>query len=74
VKGDANCDNVVNSVDALFALRDAAGLPNQASEECVAQADTNCDGIINSVDALRILRHSAALPVTYPPLCSPIGS
>jgi len=74
IKGDANCSGFVDSVDALIALRDAAGLPNQASEECVAQADVDCSTTINSVDALKILRYAAGLSVTYPPDCPSIGS
>jgi hypothetical protein len=65
---------MVNSIDALIALRDAAGLPNLASDECVAQADVNCNGIINSLDALLILRYGAGLSVNYPHGCPPIGT
>jgi hypothetical protein len=74
IKGDANCSGFVDSVDALIALRDAAGLPNQASAECVAQADVDCSTTINPVDALKILRYAAGLSVTYPPDCPNIGS
>ncbi len=70
--GDADCNSLINSIDALFALRFAAGLP--VSGQCVPNADVNCSGNINSVDALLILRFAASLSVNLPPGCPPIGS
>jgi hypothetical protein len=70
--GDPDCNSLINSVDALFALRVGAGLP--VSAQCTPNADVNCSGNINSVDALLILRFVAGLPVTLPPGCPPIGS
>jgi hypothetical protein len=70
--GDPDCNALINSVDALFALRFAASLP--VSAQCMPNADVNCSGGVNSVDALLILRFVAALPVTLPPGCPPIGS
>jgi len=70
--GDTDCNSLINSIDALFALRFAAGLP--VNGQCVPNADVNCSGIINSIDALLILRFGAGLSVNLPPGCPPIGS
>ena len=67
VPGDADCSGVVDSVDALAALRSTANLPVTA--DCLAAADLNCDLVVNSVDALNILRAVASLPVNAPPDC-----
>jgi hypothetical protein len=71
-QGDANCDGIVNAVDALHVLRFSAGI-GQIS--CVGRGDVNCDENRTAVDALGILRHSAGLsqiPQTEP--CSDIGN
>jgi plastocyanin len=71
--GDSDCNELINSIDALHALRRSANLPVTA--QCIGNADVNCSGVINSVDALLILRFSAGLPITgLPPGCPPIGS
>ena len=69
--GDTDCNSLINSIDALFALRFAAGLP--VSGQCIPNADVNCSSNINSVDALLILRFAAGLSVNLPPGCPPIG-
>ncbi len=69
--GDTDCDQDVDSVDALWVLKDTAVLPHSAA--CIAEGDVDCDGDRDSVDALFILRHVAALPVNLPPGCGPIG-
>lgn len=72
VLGDVDCGGGVVSVDALFILRDVAGLPTAAA--CLdAAGDVNCDGSITAVDALNVLRFVAGLPVTKPPGCAGIG-
>ena len=50
--GDANCDGVVNSIDATLVLQLHAGL----IEEVCGDVDVNEDGIVNSVDALLIIQ------------------
>jgi hypothetical protein len=60
LQGDTDCDGDVDSVDALFVLRDTAGLPHSAA--CIARGDVDCDGDRDSVDALAILRYVAGLP------------
>jgi len=71
--GDTDCNSQITSVDALFVLRAAAGLPVTA--QCMPNGDVNCSGSLNAVDALLILRFSASLPITGPPEgCPPIGS
>ncbi len=69
--GDADCDGDVDSIDALWVLKDTVGLPHSAA--CIAEGDVDCDGDVDSVDALRILRHVAGLPVNLPPGCPKIG-
>ncbi len=71
VRGDADCDDDVDSVDALAALRVAALLPPYPN--CLLAANVDCSLAIDSVDALFILRFVAALPVNLPPGCPPIG-
>ena len=61
VQGDANCDHVVDSIDALADLRYTAMLDPQT--ECLlAAGDVNCSDVIDSIDALEILRYVAHLP------------
>jgi glucose/arabinose dehydrogenase len=83
--GNVNCDDDVDSVDALGVLRKSSNLPVQQSEPCLdlgqmlpsghAMGDVNCeDGAPpNSVDALLILRNNASLSVNLPPGCPPIS-
>jgi hypothetical protein len=83
VKGDLDCDDDVDSVDALRVLRHVAGLGNNLPQGCeplgrVAAAggpkgDLDCDDDIDSVDALRILRHVAGLGNNLPQGCPPVG-
>jgi hypothetical protein len=71
LQGDADCNGVVNSVDALHVLREVAGLGAAA---CIERGDVNCDGARTSVDALGILRFVAVLPpLTAPPGCPAVG-
>ena len=80
-KGDVDCDDDVDSVDALKDLRVVAGLSVTQEPGCpvigspVASifGDINCNDAIDSVDALFILRHTAALSVNLPAGCPPIG-
>jgi hypothetical protein len=70
VKGDADCDGDVTSLDALAVLRDVAG---KEAAPCPGPADTDCDGEITSLDSLAILRYVASLPASTPGGCTPIG-
>ena len=86
--GDLDCDDAVNSVDALKVLRHAAGLSVSHDEPCPEPAatvnaggiaekpmgDVDCDGIINSVDALKVLRHRSGLPVAQTQPCPAVGT
>jgi lysophospholipase L1-like esterase len=70
--GDTNCNSVIEVVDALISLREAARLPRAGA--CLAAADVNCDGVLDLVDVLGVLRHLAALPaLPAPPGCPPTG-
>ncbi len=57
--GDANCDGVVNSIDALIVLQYVARL--RSSVPCPELADYNHDGRITSIDAALILQRDAGL-------------
>jgi hypothetical protein len=57
--GDANCDGVVSSLDAVIVLQVDAGLLDRAP--CHLQADASFDGIVNSLDAAIILQREAGL-------------
>ena len=65
VRGDANLDGSVNSVDALLILRYAVGLEDEVFNEYTY--DVNGDYVINSTDALRILMIAVKKddPLTY---------
>ncbi len=69
--GDVTCDGTVDAVDALFILREVAGLG--PAPDCIARGDVDCDSDLDAVDALRILRYVAGLNPNLPPNCEPIG-
>jgi hypothetical protein len=74
LQGDVDCNDLVNTVDALIVLLEEAGLPHGA--ECLEIAgDVNCDGATDGIGPLGILRYVDALP----PLpasedCPPVGA
>jgi hypothetical protein len=70
--GDATCDGTVDAVDALFVLRDVAGLG--PTPDCIERGDVDCDSDLDAVDALGILRHVAGLPFQASGVCPAIGS
>ena len=57
--GDVNCDDVTNSIDALYILQFEAGLI--PSVPCPDNADVSLDGELTSDDALLILQFHAGL-------------
>ena len=63
--GDANCDGIVNAIDAAFILQFNAGL--LASLPCEENADINGDAEINAIDAALILQFTAGLLDSLPP-------
>lgn len=77
-KGNIDCDNDVDSVDALQTLRFIAGLDTSQAPGCPSvgpnQGDIDCDGDVDAVDALLILRFIAGLPVALPPGCPAVGT
>ena len=46
--GDTNCDDTINSIDALFILQWDAGLLGDL--QCQGNADMNADGTVNLFD------------------------
>ena len=62
--GDANCDGLVDSRDALVVLQLSAGLTDVLP--CVQNADANGDGQINALDAAVILQYDAGLIHSLP--------
>ena len=81
MKGDVDCDDDFDAVDALKELRHIAGLPVSQESGCPAIGsevasifgDIDCDGDIMAVDALFILRFVVGLPVNLPQGCPPLG-
>lgn len=81
-KGDTQCDNDVDSVDALMTLRKVvgfstsqeAGCPEIGEEFASIFGDMDCDDDLDSVDALFVLRHLVGLTVVLPGGCAPIGA
>lgn len=63
--GDANCDGVVNSIDANVVLQQSARLIESA--QCAGAADANRDGAVQSIDATLILQYEAGLLGQLPP-------
>ncbi len=57
--GDGNCDNAVNSLDAVLILQLDAGFAQ--SVPCPESADANGDGALNPIDAALILQLDAGL-------------
>ncbi len=57
--GDANCDGIVSSLDAVIVLQVDAALLDRAP--CHVQADASFDGVVNSLDAAIILQREAGL-------------
>jgi hypothetical protein len=78
---NADCNQAINSVDALKILRNNAGLSVAQSEPCkdigqaigsgFGQADVDCNNSVNSVDALKVLRATAGLSVSQQAGCDP---
>lgn len=63
--GDLNNDSVINSADALDALRHSVGLIELTGDTLIA-ADVNADGNINASDALEILRYAVKIIDRFP--------
>ena len=59
VRGDANCDGQINSVDATLVLQEVAGMIGEVKGG--ALADVNLDGARNSVDSALILQLDAGI-------------
>ena len=69
LKGDVNCDGVVNSVDGLLVLRSVADLPDAGAGCLPTAGDVDCNGVVDAVDALHILRYVAQLSPRLPAQC-----
>ena len=63
--GDANCDGLVDPLDAVIVLQLTAGLLFVLP--CPESADMNSDGATNAVDAALILQFHAGLVEAAPP-------
>lgn len=87
VWGDIDCDDDVDSVDALGGLRWVAGLSVSQTGPCHQVdgsvtvdggsqkfGDWNCDGTVDAVDALYVLRWVAGIPLPTPSGCPAVGS
>jgi len=69
-RGDVNCDNVVNVIDALFIVQydvgartamNSCSLANPATEMNFARADFNTDGSVDVIDALFVSQCDASI-------------
>ena len=58
--GDINGDGKINTADAVYLLKSAAGMLELTSEQMLV-ADLNHDGKINTADAVMILRYVAGI-------------
>ena len=59
--GDANCDGLANSQDALLILQIVAELTTSIGLPCIGEANVFSDAFVNSIDALSILQSEAGL-------------
>jgi hypothetical protein len=66
--GDANCDGLVDSVDAVYVLRYVAGVEES---KCVAATDMNCDAEVTAVDAIILLQQTGGLSRDPSSVCIP---
>jgi len=63
--GDADCNNVVNAIDAALVLQFDAGI--LTGFPLCAGPDANLDTLVNAIDAALILQYSAGLIGALPP-------
>ena len=66
--GDANCDGVTNSIDALLVLQAEAELISITSLPCLDAANVHIDSQIDARDAAPILQYEAGLLDDLPPI------
>ena len=66
--GDADCNRIVTSVDALLVLQVHGRVVHGVLPRCSEFADVNVDGRVNSVDALLIQQREAGLIDRLPAL------
>lgn len=79
-KGDNDCDNDVDSVDALVDLQFVAGFnPNQqpgcpaiGSDFNSVFGDIDCNDLVNAVDALKLLQNNVGFDPNLPDGCGAI--
>ena len=72
IRGDANCDLLVGSTDALTVLRSEAGY--DVDSECIGNGNVDCDDDHDALDALAILRWVVSQPISLDGDCPPIGA
>jgi hypothetical protein len=80
--GNVDCDDDIDTVDALKELRYVAQLPVSQTQPCPLigtgtgprWGDVDCNGGVTSVDALKILRFVAELAVQQTEPCPDIGT
>ena len=69
LRGDVNCNDIVDAIDALFVLRFVVALLPLA--DCIAAGDVNCNGVADAADALLLQRFVVGLgppsPLPAPP-------
>jgi hypothetical protein len=71
LRGDANCDDVVDASDVIAALSEVEDVDPGAP--CSDLANADCDGELDADDALSILLYVAGTPREQPQGCGPIG-
>jgi hypothetical protein len=74
LKGDANCNGLVNRADILTMLAVYAGVPESLNAGCHPDLDLNCDGVANAKDIIAFLWTEADLVWPMPSACAPIGT
>ena len=63
-RGDTNLDSVINTSDAVFILKAAAGMM-ELNEAQTKAGDCNGDGKVNTADAVLILKYAAGMITSF---------
>lgn len=61
LKGDLNCDGMIQVDDVILHLRAVGGIPSAAHVDCDATMDLSCDGVADGRDSLVLLLATAGL-------------
>jgi uncharacterized protein YkwD len=70
LRGDADCNGLINTEDVIVLLEDLGQMGRLGPSGCVPDLDVNCDGRVDATDALAILLAIAGEPAHLAGVCS----